>query len=137
MSSHGIITTTFIMLYRFVANKVRPLNQTLPDDVAKVFQEAKIDCEQELTELDKIMLKDIEDIRNKIDIPQEYYDYVNDSEPFSQFDMTLVQVVNCGNEELYHNNIMIMLREHSLAKFFSILTIRVSKTPQKKRLRIF
>ena len=37
------------------------------------------------------MLDDIAAIRESIDIPQEYYDYVNDSEAFSQTDMQLVQ----------------------------------------------
>ena len=30
------------------------------------------------------MLSDIADIRKRIEIPQEYYDYVNDSNAFSQ-----------------------------------------------------
>ena len=49
-----------------------------------VFKDSDIDCEAELTEQDKILLKDIEAVRQKTDIPQEYYDYVNDSHAFSQ-----------------------------------------------------
>ena len=37
------------------------------------------------------MLDDIADIRESNDIPQEYFDYVNDSVAFSQTDMLLVQ----------------------------------------------
>ena len=33
---------------------------------------------------DRIMLSDIADIRKRMEIPQEYYDYVNDSNAFSQ-----------------------------------------------------
>merc|ERR1711953_295267 len=66
-------------MHRFIANKVRPINETLGDEVKGVFQDSNIDCEAELTEQDKILLKDIETVRQQSDIPQEYYDYVNDS----------------------------------------------------------
>ena len=72
------------MIFRFIANKVRPINETLGDEVQGVFKDADIDCEAELTEQDMILLKDIETVRQQADIPQEYYDYVNDSHAFSQ-----------------------------------------------------
>ena len=69
---------------RFIANKVRPINDTLGDEIKEVFKDSDIDCEDELTEQDKILLKDIESVREQADIPQEYYDYVSDSHAFSQ-----------------------------------------------------
>merc|ERR1712198_55037 len=78
-------------MHRFVAKKVRPINEDLPDKVEQLFRESQIYCDSELDAQDKIMLDDIAAIRESIDIPQEYYDCVNDSEAFSQTDMQLVQ----------------------------------------------
>ena len=77
-------------MHRFIAGKVRPLGP-LDESVEKVFQDSDIDCQAELTEQDKALLSDLAAIRDKTGIPQEYYDYVNDSQAFSQLDMTLVQ----------------------------------------------
>ena len=49
-----------------------------------MFESADIDCEAELTEQDRILLEDIANVRSKRIITQEYYDYVNDSDAFSQ-----------------------------------------------------
>ena len=84
----------------------------MSESVAKVFKEANIDCEKEMTEQvrdkdgtdiicqiiinnklfqlhfqDKIMLSDIAAIRNRTEVPQEYYDYVDDSNAFSQVEL--------------------------------------------------
>jgi len=88
-------------MHRFVAKKVRPINEDLPDKVEQLFRESQIYCDSELDAQDKIMLDDIAAIRESIDIPQEYYDYVNDSEAFSQTDMQLVQGAFFGQFVLY------------------------------------
>ena len=44
-----------------------------------------------MSEQDRLILSDIAAIREQTDIPEEYYDYVNDSHPFSQTDMAIVQ----------------------------------------------
>ena len=69
--------------------------------VNEVFQEADIDCEGQLTDQDRLLLSDIAAAREKFDIPQEYYDYVNDSNAFSQVDMSLVQGAFFGQYLLY------------------------------------
>merc|ERR1712013_15349 len=78
-------------MHRFVANKVRPIHKTIGKNVQEVFKDADVDLESELTEQDRILLEEITEIREKTVIPQEYYNYVNDSVAFSQVDMTLVQ----------------------------------------------
>merc|ERR1711926_53706 len=78
-------------MHSYVAKKVRPIHGDLPDKVDKHFRESEIHCDLELTHQDRIMLDDIADIRESNDIPQEYFDYVNDSVAFSQTDMLLVQ----------------------------------------------
>ena len=78
--------TKIIIYYRFIANKVRPINAELDSQVKNVFESADIDCEAELTEQDRILLEDIANVKSKRIIPQEYYDYVNDSDAFSQVD---------------------------------------------------
>ena len=78
-------------IHRFVANKVRPIHKTIGKNVQEVFKDADVDLESELTEQDRILLEEIAEIREKTVIPQEYYNYVNDSVAFSQVDMTLVQ----------------------------------------------
>ena len=88
-------------MHRFVAGRVRPINDKMDENVGKVFHEADIDCEAELTEQDRILLAEIGAIREKTDIPQEYYDYVNDSSAFSQVDMCLVQGAFFGQYLLY------------------------------------
>ena len=88
-------------MHRFIANKVRPIYDSLDESVEKVFQDSNIDCLGELTEQDRILLADIAAIRDNTDIPQEFYDYVNDSQAFSQFDMTLVQGAFFGQYLLY------------------------------------
>ena len=80
-----------VLYSRFVADKVRPINGTLSESVSKVFEDSEIDCEAEMSEQDHILLGDIAAIREQTDIPEEYYDYVNDSNPFSQTDMAIVQ----------------------------------------------
>ena len=77
---------TIIFYYRFIANKVRPINAELDSQVKNVFESADINCEAELTEQDRILLEDIANVRSKRIIPKEYYDYVNDSDAFSQVD---------------------------------------------------
>ena len=78
-------------MHKHVADMVRAVGENVPTEVEKVFHDADIDCEAELTEQDRILLAEIGAIREKTDIPQEYYDYVNDSTPFSQVDMALIQ----------------------------------------------
>ena len=79
----------------------------MSEGVKKVFREANIDCEKEMTEQvtegraddadkfqlyfqDRIMLSDIADIRKRTQIPQEYYDYVDDSNAFSQVHLKFI-----------------------------------------------
>ena len=81
----------FSFYSRFVADKVRPINGTLSESVRKVFEDSEINCEAELSGQDHILLSDIAAIREHTEIPEEYYDYVNDSNPFSQTDMAIVQ----------------------------------------------
>ena len=88
-------------MHRLVADKVRPITDSLDQKVEKVFQDANIDPVGELTEQDRILLADIAAIRENSDIPAEFYDYVNDSTPFSQLDMTLVQGAFFGQYLLY------------------------------------
>ena len=57
-------------MHRFIAGKVRPINQSLGESVEKVFQDSDIDCEAQLTEQDRTLLADIAAIREKTDIPQ-------------------------------------------------------------------
>ena len=78
-------------MHKHVADMVRAIGDNVQTEVEQVFHEADIDCEAELTEQDRILLAEIAAIREKTDIPQEYYDYVNDSAAFSQTDMCLVQ----------------------------------------------
>merc|ERR1719347_604353 len=80
---------------------VRAVGENVQTEVEKVFHEADIDCEAELTEQDRILLAEIGAIREKTDIPQEHYDYVNDSSAFSQVDMCLVQGAFFGQYLLY------------------------------------
>ena len=77
-------------MHRQVADQVRNIGD-LNMEVEKVFQEADIDCEGQLTDQDRILLADIAAIRDNTDIPQEFYDYINDSKPFSEVDMALIQ----------------------------------------------
>ena len=88
-------------MHRFIADKVRPIKDSLDETVEKVFQDSNIDCLGELTEQDRILLADIATIRENTEIPQEFYDYVNDSKAFSQLDMTLVQGAFFGQYLLY------------------------------------
>ena len=88
-------------MHRFVADKVRPINDSLDQKVEKVFQDANIDCDGALTEQDRILLADIAVIRDNSEIPPEFYDYVHDSKAFSQLDMTLVQGAFFGQYLLY------------------------------------
>ena len=67
---------------RFIANKTRPIYKSWSDD----------DSQIKLEEQDKILLEDIATIRSRSKLPDEYFDYVNDSCAFSQLDMYLVQV---------------------------------------------
>ena len=77
-------------MHRHVADQVRNIGD-LDVEVEKVFRDVDIDCEAQLTEQDRILLADIAAIRDKTDIPQEFYDYINDSKPFSEVDMALIQ----------------------------------------------
>ena len=88
-------------MHRFVAEKVRPITDSLDQSVEKVFQDSNIDILQELTEQDKLLLADIAAIRDQTDIPEEYYDYVSDSKAFSQLDMSLVQGAFFGQYLLF------------------------------------
>ena len=88
-------------MHRFIADKVRPINHTMDETVEKVFKDSNIDCLGELTEQDRILLAELATIRDHTDIPQEFYDYVNDSKAFSQLDMTLVQGAFFGQYLLY------------------------------------
>ena len=110
MHRHSFAQLLFISSWshyvRYIAEKVRPIGSSeLSESVAKVFKEANIDCEKEMTEQvmdreganshktfllhfqDKIMLSDIAAIRNRTEIAQEYYDYVDDSNAFSQVEL--------------------------------------------------
>ena len=86
---------------RHVAAKVRPINTTLPESVAKVFREAEVNCEAELTAQDRLLLTDLADLRARTSLPSEYRDYVGDSEAFSEVDMCLVQSAFFGQYLLY------------------------------------
>lgn len=77
-------------MHKHVADQVRNIDE-IDVEVEKVFREADIDCEGELCEQDRILLADIAAIRDNTDIPQEFYDYINDSKPFSEVDMALIQ----------------------------------------------
>ena len=77
-------------MHRHVADQVRNIGE-LDVEVKRVFHDVDIDCEAQLTDQDRILLADIAAIRDKTDIPQEFYDYINDSKPFSELDMALIQ----------------------------------------------
>ena len=77
-------------MHRHVADQVREIDD-LDVEVEKVFRDADIDCEAQLSDQDRILLADIATIREHTDIPQEFYDYTKDSKPFSEFDMALIQ----------------------------------------------
>ena len=78
------------VMHRHVADQVRHIDQ-LDVEVERVFHDVDIDCEAQLTDQDRILLADIAAIRDNTDIPQEFYDYINDSKPFSEVDMALIQ----------------------------------------------
>ena len=78
-------------MHRLVANKVRPIADSLEEKVEKIFQDNGIDCESMLTNQDRILLADVEAIRERTELPQEYLDYVQDSTPFSELDMAIIQ----------------------------------------------
>ena len=90
-----------MLVCRHVAAKVRPINTRLPESVAKVFREAEVDCEAELTAQDRLLLTDLADLRARTSLPSEYRDYVGDSEAFSEVDMCLVQSAFFGQYLLY------------------------------------
>ena len=78
-------------MHRHVADKVRPIVDSLEEEVEKIFRENDIDCEERMTDQDKILLSDIEAIKARTQLPQEYLDYVRDSTPFSELDMAIIQ----------------------------------------------
>ena len=78
-------------MHRAVAEKVRPIADSLEEEVEKVFRDTDIDCESRLTNQDKILLADVEAIRERTELPQEYLNYVKDSTPFSELDMAIIQ----------------------------------------------
>ena len=80
---------------------MRPINTRLPESVARVFREAEVDCEAELTAQDRLLLTDLADLRARTSLPSEYRDYVGDSEAFSEVDMCLVQSAFFGQYLLY------------------------------------
>ena len=80
---------------------MRPINTRLPESVARVFREAEVDCEAELTAQDRLLLSDLADLRARTSPPSEYRDYVGDSEAFSEVDMCLVQSAFFGQYLLY------------------------------------
>ena len=100
---------------RFVAKKVRPIHKTIGNAVDGVFKDADVDLNAELTDQDKILLAEISVIRESMDIPQEYYDYVNDSCAFSETDMTMVQGAFFGQ--------LLLFPEHYGAKNVNITTV--------------
>ena len=69
--------------------------------MARVFREAEVDCEAELTAQDRLLLTDLADLRARTSLPSEYRDYVGDSEAFSEVDMCLVQSAFFGQYLLY------------------------------------
>ena len=77
-------------MHRHVADQVRNIAE-LEAEVEEVFRDADIDCEAQLTEQDRILLADIAAIRDTTEIPQEFYDYIHNSKPFSEVDMALIQ----------------------------------------------
>ena len=95
-----------------MAKKVRPIHKTIGKEVDKVFKDSDVDLESELNEQDKVLLAELAEIREKSDIPNEYYDYVNDSVAFSQTDMTLVQGAFFGQ--------LLLFPEHYGAKHVSV-----------------
>ena len=78
-------------MHRLVAERVRPITDSLEEEVEKIFQDNGIDCESLLTSQDKILLADVTAIRERTELPQEYLDYVKDSTPFSELDMAIIQ----------------------------------------------
>ena len=136
---------------RYIAEKVRPIGSSeLSQSVSKVFKEANIDCEKEMTEQvteeraddadifllyfqDRIMLSDIADIRKRTQIPQEYYDYVDDSNAFSQVHLKFVF------HELRNLTRLICpwFREPSLVSIFCTQITMEENMPLRKKLRAF
>jgi len=79
-------------MHRFIAGKVRPLGmELLSKKVEDVFVQDDVNPEANLSEQDRVLLDNVREVREKMEIPQEFWDYVNDSTSFSQTDMTLVQ----------------------------------------------
>merc|ERR1711913_94539 len=78
-------------MHRFVAKKVRPIHKNIGESVDEVLKDSDVDLESELTEQDRVLLAELAEIRKNTEIPEEYYNYVNDSVGFSEVDMTLVQ----------------------------------------------
>lgn len=79
-------------MHRFIAGKVRPIGlDRMPEKVNQIFKEEEIDTEALLSYQDRVLLDSVRELRQTVKIPQEFWDYVNDSCLFSQMDMTLVQ----------------------------------------------
>ena len=84
------------------------MHKTIGKNVDEVFKDTEVDLESELTAQDKILLAELAEMREKMEIPQEYYDYVDDSCAFSQTDMSMVQGAFFGQ--------LLMFPEHYGAK---------------------
>ena len=78
-------------MHRRVAERVRPIAESLEEEVEKILRDNDIDCESRLTDQDRILLSDIAAIRERTEMPQEYTNYVKDSTPFSELDMAIIQ----------------------------------------------
>ena len=76
-------------MHRGVARKLRN-KADLEAMVDKAFKDLGVDLD-DLTDQDRILMDDIATIKENYQVPQEFLDYINNSTPFSQFDMTLVQ----------------------------------------------
>ena len=88
------------------------MQKTIGEDVEKVFNDADVDLESELTKQHRVLLAELAEIRQNTDIPHEFYDYVNDSIAFSQVDMTMVQGAFFGQ--------LLLFPEHYGAKNVSL-----------------
>jgi hypothetical protein len=64
----------------------------LEEEVQKVWREEKVDTMAALCRQDKVFIESVGELRAKAQIPNQFWDYVNDSMLFSQMDMSLVQM---------------------------------------------
>lgn len=101
-------------MHRFIANKVRPLG-LLEDEVQQVWKDEKVDTMAALSKQDKVFLESVGELKARAHIPNQFWNYANDSILFSQMDMTVGQMAfmlvillfpdHYGLGELSHNQV--------------------------------